>query len=149
MRVKGGLLRQFGDLEALVMDRLWSWQGSATVREVLNDLARDRKLAYTTVMTVMDHLHRKGVLTREVDGRAYRYTPVRTKDDYTAELIADVLADSGDRTAPLLRFVEHMTAQEVALLRASLDGIEIPVAQSGGHRGPDVGGNRDGSGGHR
>lgn len=142
-------MRQFGDLEALVMDRMWAWEGSATVREVLNDLARDRKLAYTTVMTVMDHLHRKGVLAREVDGRAYRYTPVRTKDDYTAELIADVLADSGDRTAPLLRFVEHMTPQEVALLRASLDGIKITGEQPGDRRGRDGTGNRGEPGGHR
>jgi len=142
-------LRQLGDLEAVVMDRMWAWEGPATVREVLSDLARDRKLAYTTVMTVMDNLHRKGVLTREVVGRAYRYTPVRTKDDYTAELIADVLADSGDRTTPLLRFVEHMTPQEVALLRASLDGIEITLEQSAGHRGADVAANRDKSEVHR
>jgi len=131
------------------MDRLWAREGPATVREVLSDLAQDRKLAYTTVMTVMDNLHRKGVLTRDLDGRAYRYSPLRTKDDYTAELIAEVLADSGDRMAPLLRFVEHMTPQEVTLLRASLDGIEIPVAQSAGHRDPDVAANRDKSEGHR
>ena len=128
-------LRQLGDLEALVMDRLWAWERPATVREVLDDLARDRKLAYTTVMTVMDNLHRKGVVTREVDGRAYRYTPVRTKADHTAELIASVLADSGDRTAPLLRFVENMTPQEVARLRASLDGIETKMGQPKRDRG--------------
>jgi predicted transcriptional regulator len=128
-------LRQLGDLEALVMDRLWAWDRPSTVREVLDDLARDRKLAYTTVMTVMYNLHRKGVLTREVDGRAYRYIPVRSKADHTAELIASVLADSGDRTAPLLRFVQNMTPQEVARLRKSLDGVQTKVGQPRRDRG--------------
>jgi predicted transcriptional regulator len=86
-------------------------------------------LAYTTVMTVMDNLHRKGLLTREVDGRAYRYTAVRTKADYTAELISSVLADSDDRTVPLLRFVENMTPQEVARLRAALEAVETSAGQ--------------------
>lgn len=124
-------LRPLGDLEAVVMDRLWTRGRPATVREVLDDLARDRKLAYTTVMTVMDNLHSKGLLTREADGRAYRYTPARTRSDYTAELIAAVLADSDDRTVPLLRFVENMTPQEVARLRASLDAVETSAGQPG------------------
>ena len=103
------------------MDRLWDWGQPATVRQVLDDLTRDRKLAYTTVMTVMDNLHRKGVLTREADGRAYRYTAARSRAEHSAELIASVLADAEDRTAPLLRFVEQMTPQEVKRLRAALD----------------------------
>ncbi len=136
-------LRQLGDLEAVVMDRLWAWERPATVREVLEDLAPERRLAYTTVMTVMDNLHRKGILTRQIDGRAYRYTPLHTKADHTAELIASVLADSDDRTTPLLRFVKNMTPQEVARLRASLDGVETNVGPSGHSDG------RGGSEGHR
>ena len=99
----------------------------ATVREVLDDLNRDRPLAYayTTVMTVMDNLHRKGVLAREPDGRAYRYTPVRDRAEHSADLIAAVLTDSGDRTEPLLRFVERMTPAEVARLRAALDAPPV------------------------
>lgn len=102
------------------MDRLWTWQRSATVREVLDDLNRERALAYTTVMTVMDNLHGKGLLGREVDGRAYRYFPVQTRAEHGAELIATVLEGSQDRTAPLLHFVEQMTPAEVARLRAAL-----------------------------
>jgi len=106
------------------MDRLWAWRRAATVREVFDDLARDRKLAYTTIMTVMDNLRRKGVLTRESDGRAYRYSAAQTRSEHTAGLIASVLADADDRTAPLLRFVESLTSDEVARLRASLDDLE-------------------------
>lgn len=95
--------------------------GPASVREVRDNLAKERPLAYTTVMTVMDNLHRKGLLNREMDGRAYQYLPTRTRTDHSAELIAGVLADADDRTAPLLRFVDQMSPAEVARLRASLD----------------------------
>jgi predicted transcriptional regulator len=125
-------VRQFGDLEAVVMDRLWAWDYPATVREVLDDLLQDRKLAYTTVMTVMDNLRRKGVLTREVDGRAYRYTPTHSRADYSAELIAGVLAKDEDRAAPLLRFVEQMTPEEVTRLWVALDDLESAAADKKG-----------------
>lgn len=118
-------MRELGDLEAAVMDRLWTWQRPATVREVLEGLAPDRKLAYTTIMTVLDNLYRKNIVTREADGRAYRYTPVRSREDYRAELIAAVLANTEDRTVPLLRFVEQLTPDEVGRLRAALDASEL------------------------
>lgn len=115
------------------MDRLWSWGRPASVREVLEDLSQDRKLAYTTVMTVMDNLHTKGVLSREADGRAYRYTPVRSRAEHSAELIATVLAGSEDRTAPLLHFVEQMTPAELTRLRAALtESVPAPAGRSPG-----------------
>ena len=106
------------------MDRLWAWKRPASVREVLDDLAADRKLAYTTVMTVMDNLHRKGILTRTQNGRAYIYSPARSREEHAADLIASVLATSDDRTAPLLRFAEQMDADELSRLRASLAELE-------------------------
>ena len=62
-----------------------SWTGCGTgaaglVREVLDDLRKDRPLAYTTVMTVMENLHRKGWLRRAgmaVPGVMNRLAPVR------------------------------------------------------------------------
>jgi predicted transcriptional regulator len=92
-------VRKLGHLEAEVMERLWSRESPATVREVLEDLQRDRRLAYTTVMTVMDKLHAKGVLARELDGRAYRYRPVQSREQHTAALIEQVLSASTDREA--------------------------------------------------
>ena len=62
-------MRQLGELEAVIMDRLWQRGTPALVREVLDDLRHDRPLAYTTVMTVMETLHRKGWLRRHRDGR--------------------------------------------------------------------------------
>jgi len=80
-------LRQFGELEAVIMDRLWARQRPTLVREILDELTPERPLAYTTVLSVMDKLHRKGWLHREPDGRAYRYVPVQTRDAYSATLM--------------------------------------------------------------
>ena len=115
-------VRGFGDLEAVIMDRLWSSEHAATVREMLDDLAAERRLAYTTVMTVMDNLYRKGWLTRGLDGKAYRYRPVSSREDYSAELMREVLAGSGDEVATLLRFVDRMTDQEATAVRDALQG---------------------------
>ncbi len=102
------------------MDRLWSWGRPVTVREVLEDVRKDRDLAYTTVMTVMDNLHRKGWLTREIDGRAYRYQPVSSRQEYSAELMRQALDGSGDQAGTLLRFVEHMPPDEAEAIRRAL-----------------------------
>jgi len=117
-------VRQLGELEAVVMRLLWSWNRLVSVRDVLEELQRDRPLAYTTVMTVLDNLRRKGFVTREKHGRAYRYRPTSTREQHTATVMGEVLADSGDRNVTLLRFVEQMPADEVARLREALDAVE-------------------------
>ena len=65
----------FGDLEQAVMEVLWASPAAMSVRDVHAALSRDRELAYTTVMTVMDRLAKKGQLQRELDGRAWQYRP--------------------------------------------------------------------------
>jgi predicted transcriptional regulator len=99
---------------------LWTWNRPVTVREVLDDLQAYREIAYTTVMTVMDNLYRKGALTREKDGRAWRYAAARSRDEHAAELLYSVLDESGDRGAALMRFVGRMRATEVDALRRAL-----------------------------
>ncbi len=113
-------VRGFGDLEAVIMDRLWSWGVAATVRDVVDDLRRERTIAYTTVMTVMDNLHRKGWLRRERDGRAWRYEPTASREEYSARLMSEALATSADQTAALVHFVEQMSQAETEALRAAL-----------------------------
>jgi predicted transcriptional regulator len=114
-------VRQLGELEKLVMDRMWSWDHPVAVREVLEDLQRERTLAYTTVMTVMDNLHRKGVLTRQKEGRAYRYRPTQSREQHTAAFMGEVLAGAEDRTVALMHFVDQMSPAEAARLREALD----------------------------
>lgn len=115
-------MRQLGQLEAVVMERLWSYGRPVAVREVLEDLRGERTIAYTTVMTVMDNLHRKGFLTREMESRAYRYQPAQSREQHHAALMGQVLAGSRDRAATLLHFLEQMPPEEVAQLRAALKG---------------------------
>ena len=110
--------RPFGDLEATVMDLLWSADRPLLVREVL-DLLPARP-AYTTVMTVMDNLHRKGWLERGRDGRAWRYQPVLTRQAYTARLMHEALAVSDDRAGVLARFVAEIDPADAAALAAAL-----------------------------
>jgi|KBSSwiStaDraftv2_1062776.scaffolds.fasta_scaffold06248_8 predicted transcriptional regulator len=113
-------MRGLGTLEAAVMDQLWSTPEPRPVRAVFEELHRQRPIAYTTVMTVMDNLHRKGWLTRELVGRAYFYRPVHSREERSAELMGEALADSADRAITLMHFVEQMSPQEARLLRDAL-----------------------------
>ena len=114
-------MRPFGELEAAIMQELWERGESATVRDVLQSLTSTRKLAYTTVMTVMDNLHRKGQLTREMSGRAWLYRPVRTKSEHAAVLLQDVLHEAGDRQEVLMQFVADLDSDSVAQLRSAVE----------------------------
>jgi predicted transcriptional regulator len=115
-------VRKFGDLEAAIMDRLWERGTPSTVREILQDLLPQRELAYTTVLTVTDNLLKKGWLRREPDGRAHRYEPVLSREEYGARLMRDALNGSGNPKLAFRSFVEQMSPAETAALRAALRG---------------------------
>lgn len=101
------------------MDTVWSASGPVTVRGVLEQL-HERGLAYTTVMTVLDNLHRKGWLVRELDGRAYQYQAVHQREEYGAQLMREALDVGGDRMATLLHFVGSIESDDLDQLRAAL-----------------------------
>jgi predicted transcriptional regulator len=124
-------MRQFGELEAVIMDRLWAWGRPALVREVLDDLRKDRLFAYTTVMTVMENLHRKGLLRRHRDGRAWRYEPTGSRSGYTAALMSDALDTSTDRRTALAHFVLQMSPHDAALLQQALDQAHTRLEEGG------------------
>src|SRR5260370_42552048 len=90
-------MRRFGELEAVIMDRLWEQGRPMLVREMVQDLRGDRPLAYTTVMTVMENLHRKGWLRRGRGGRAGRYEPARAPAGAPAAPRNDAAAPTADR----------------------------------------------------
>ncbi|CAL9570925.1 MULTISPECIES: BlaI/MecI/CopY family transcriptional regulator [Streptomyces] len=113
-------MRPLGELEAEIMNRLWTWGRPATARDVLVDLGRTRSIAYSTVKTVAEILHRKGLLRREKQGRAWLYEPTCTRQQYTASLMQDALGDNPDPAGALLSFVERMSADEVEALRSAL-----------------------------
>ena len=114
-------MRPFGELEAAVMDALWRRGAPATVRDVLAELTASRSLAYTTVMTVLDNLHRKGALSREMEGRAWRYSPTRSRAEHSAAMLQDVLSAAGDRDQVLMHFVADLDPDAVASLRSAVE----------------------------
>ncbi|GAD85526.1 BlaI/MecI/CopY family transcriptional regulator [Nocardia asteroides] len=113
------MAHRFGDLEAAVMDRLWAAEDDVTVRDIFESLLQEREIAYTTVMSTMDNLHRKGWLDRERHGKAYHYWPTLTREQYSAQLMRAAL-EGGRSDLVLAHFVEQITEDESDALRALL-----------------------------
>jgi predicted transcriptional regulator len=112
----------FGALELRVLDALWEGDQPQSVRDLQ---PRFRNVAYTTLMTTLDRLHRKGVLEREKAGRAFVYRPRYTRDVLRSQLAGEALqAVFGERASelrPILSFfVETVSQQD----RDSLDALE-------------------------
>jgi predicted transcriptional regulator len=105
-----------GDLETRVMRSIWARPEPVTVRDVLGDLQQERPIAYTTVMTVMDNLRKKGWLRRQAEGRAYRYEPLVSAEEYSAGLMRQALAASSDRPAVLMHFIGELSEDEAGAL---------------------------------
>jgi len=96
-----------GELEQAVMDILWNRRESLSVRDVHELLARDRDLAYTTVMTVLDRLAKKGFVVRNLDGRAWSYRPASSRAAQIASEMQDLLGrlSAEERQEVLARIV--------------------------------------------
>lgn len=111
--------RPMGALESAVLDQVWRQPEGLTPREVLDRV--DEGLAYTTVMTILNRLWKKGYLDRSKDGRAYRYRALRTESEVIAERMASALLVAGDRQASLAQFVKDLDPEDEALLLSLLD----------------------------
>jgi predicted transcriptional regulator len=100
-----------------MLQELWS-RGHATVRELLADGAIHQ--AYTTVMTTLDRLYKKGLLDRVAEGRAFRYTPRHTPEEMqrgtALESIRQLLGSGDSSSMPLSYLVEALSAQDAQLL---------------------------------
>ncbi|MFE2185049.1 BlaI/MecI/CopY family transcriptional regulator [Streptomyces sp. NPDC059455] len=121
---------RFGDLEAAIMDTVWAADKPLRVREVLERLDREPEPAYNTVHTVTEVLHRKGWLSKEKDGRAFRYGATASREQYVAGLMGEVLAVADDRAAAVVSLVESMEPDEAAELRRLLAAARDGRAQS-------------------
>jgi predicted transcriptional regulator len=114
-------VREFGQLESAVMDVVWAQNRPCLVREVREQLHYERPLAYTTVMTVLAILHRKGVLRREKHGRAWRYWPAERREEHDARLMAEILRSGGDSRITLRRFLDRMSDDDLTAIRNVVD----------------------------
>ena len=109
-------LRPLGELESMLMDEVWE-AGEVSVREVHERHARN--LAYTTVMTTLDRLYKKGLLRRRKDGRAFFYSAAMTRAEFAAAMAREALhmmgAYAGDG-AVLSTFVNAVSESDARLL---------------------------------
>src|SRR5271170_6018217 len=114
------MVRGFGDLEAVIMQLVWDRGNPVTVRELFDGMRQERVIAYTTVMSTMDNLHRKGWLDRVKEGKAYRYSPSASREEYSARLMREALADGGDTEVVLSHFLAQIDGEESEALRSVL-----------------------------
>ena len=114
-----GIKKALGELEAEVMECLWKSynhayrQTGASVQEVCDTLNQTREIAYTTVMTTMDRLYKKGYLERIKIGKAYIYTPAYSREKFQEALAKEVLGGVLDSFAePVIStFVDMITKE--------------------------------------
>lgn len=85
-----GLGKVLGDLEAEIMEEIWA-KGACTVRDVYEGLRLKKRIAYTTVMTVMSRLADKGLLVKDRDGAAFVYRPSVSRDEFRQGVVAKVI----------------------------------------------------------
>lgn len=104
------------------MQALWAADEPLSGREVAAALARP-DLAYTTVLTVLTRLERKGLVRRDSTAKAHTYLAVASREDHVTELMQQALGQAGDRAAALQHFARTMTPEEAAALRNALDGV--------------------------
>lgn len=119
--------RRLTPRELAIMQVVWD-RGEATVRDVHDALSRDRKVAYTTVMTLMNILATKGHLARRQEDRAYVYSAVKPRQQVVGRLVRDFVERVFDGSAQplLLHLVKHekLTPAERRELRRLIDHME-------------------------
>ena len=114
-RKSSGLASVFGALELRVLEALWR-RGTGTVRDLCDDFPA---AAYTTLMTTMERLHKKGVLERRKSGRAFIYRAVHSRPELESGLITRAIQPllSGNSAHPVLScFVDEVSRQDERLL---------------------------------
>jgi predicted transcriptional regulator len=121
-------------LERRIMHVLWE-QGAGNVQKVLQGLTGEPQLAYTTVQTTLNVLHRKGRVKRKLVGRAFEYSATVTQEAADSHAIKDVLQKvfRGSVDDLLLSLVrsKHLDAKRLAKLQAKLEAVADEEGDAG------------------
>ncbi|MCL4417113.1 MAG: BlaI/MecI/CopY family transcriptional regulator [Patescibacteria group bacterium] len=83
-----------GELESKIMEIIWSQKKAVSVKDVTEILEKRRRIAYTTVMTIMVRLANKGILVRYLSGQSYLYKPKGTKDQFMAKAVHGIFSSA-------------------------------------------------------
>lgn len=109
-----------GELEAEVMRILWEQNESLSVRQI-QAFVTGHTPAYTTLMTALDRLQKKGqVVRRGVSPRKVRFQATQSGEEHVSLAMMSALEDAGDRHAALLRFAGNLTAEDADLLQQAI-----------------------------
>jgi len=92
MNKKQATGKMLGELETEIMEIIWHQKDVISVKDVAEVLARKRKIAYTTVMTIMTRLVNKSVLVRHLNGSSYLYKPKLTKEQFIAKAVHGIFS---------------------------------------------------------
>ena len=118
---------ELGHLERELMDVVWQ-RKDASVRDVHEQI--ERRLAYTTVMTTLDRLHRKGILARVQQGRAFVYTAKVSREQIAQNALHRVLARVADsfrnQTAPVMACLLDAVSEQDLM---TLDDLEKMIQE--------------------
>lgn len=118
--VGGAARRQPGMLEDEVLAVLWTTERAMTPAEVRDRL--DDQLAYTTVMSTLARMHRKGLVSRQSVKKGYAYRPTVDEASHTAQAMTDLLSRRHDHAGVLARFVSSLSSEDEAFLQHLLRG---------------------------
>nr|WP_302104712.1 BlaI/MecI/CopY family transcriptional regulator [Polycladomyces sp. WAk] len=114
-------------METRVMEVLWNKQ-SATVQEIVEELNDEKNYAYTTILTILTRLTRKGMLDRIKEGRMHRYRPRYTKEEWvkkvTSQAVEGLLSDFGELA--IAQFVDTVgsTPEQLEKLKRLIRELE-------------------------
>ena len=81
------------------MEVLWNGHQPRAVRDVCAQLRDGSPLAYTTIMTTLDRLYKKGLLERHKESTAFVYEPAMTRDEYRRRIVESTMSELMDRSS--------------------------------------------------
>lgn len=118
-------------LELQIMQVLWS-EGAGNVQHVQKGLLPNNELAYNTVQTMLNVLHRKGRVERSLEGRAYVYSPVASKETVLGQAVRDLVERmfGGSSEALVMSLVK---SRQVDLERIADLSRKIAAEEKGEH----------------
>jgi predicted transcriptional regulator len=115
--------------ELEIMKVVWRLE-TATVRQVYEELLKQRRIAYTSVMTIMNILEKKGHLTRRQEDRAYVYLPAKPQKQVIGSMVREFIQRVFNGSAePLLVHLvedEQLTEQDVEEIRRTIKSSKKP-----------------------
>ena len=118
---------KLGDVQLELMKVVWA-KGQATVREVTETISKKRKMAYSTVLTMLRDLETKGVLVHDIDGRTFVYRPVMSRKRVTTGIIGDIKRRLFDNSASAL-LAHLLEAEKIA--PGELERMKQMIAEKG------------------